>query len=262
MNRQWIKVRRIKAKQGTEAKQVRSGAIASAVLLFSIAAGCTNQPTANLSPSPASQEVALGTATPQPLQQPLQQPMPSISTALKPVPVPNLIPATAAPEHLPEVTTGRPDPFATLLMSPTRVMRTASAPIAPSAMSLPVPSVAPTAPVTAAMPVPQTLPTFQTPANHSGLPANAVPPLNVAPPISAAQAIEVSGIVQAGNATSIIIKAPDERTSRYVSVGDRLANGRVLVKRIEMGAEPVVILEQDGAEIIKAIGSRGAIGTL
>ena len=86
------------------------------------------------------------------------------------------------------------------------------------------------------MPAPA-LPAFQPPAGRLNLP--------ITPPISAAQAIEVSGVVQTGNTISIIIKSPDERTSRYVSVGDRLANGRVLVKRVEMGAEPVVILEQD-----------------
>ena len=245
MKAQWIKVRQIRIRQERGARQVgRVGAIASTVLL-SITAGCTHQP-ANLSASPSSE--ALGNAVaPQAIQQPFT------STALKPVPVPNLIPATAVTEHLPEVTTDRPDPFATLLMAPTSITRTAApAPIAPPVIALP----APIAPTVATISVPRTLPAFQPPAGGLSIPTNATPDsvIPAVPPISAAQAIEVSGVVQAGSTTSIIIKAPDERTSRYVSVGDRLANGRVLVKRVEMGTEPVVILEQDGAEVIKAIG--------
>jgi hypothetical protein len=247
---QWIKVRQFGANQQARALPVRRmGAIAGAAFLLAVATSCASQPV-NVSASPTDSEGALGNATVTPTTM-----QPSSLMTLKPVPVPNLIPATTVPERLPEVTTGRPDPFATLLMSPTKITRIAPpAAIAPSLIS---PSLAPPmvpAPVTAALPVPRTLPAFQPTVGSLGAPA--------APPISAAQAIEVSGVVQAGSTTSIIIKAPDERTSRYVSVGDRLANGRVLVKRVEMGAEPVVILEQDGAEVIKAIGTGGLVGAL
>lgn len=237
-----MKIRHIRIRPGMRVSQVRQvGAIASTAFLLSVAAGCTSRP-ANVSTPEVSLENAVA---PPAIQQPLT------STALKPVPVPNLIPATAAPERLPEVVTNRPDPFAPLLMAPTSITRAAvqTPPIAPSVIPLPASS----APATATVSVPRTFPAFQPPASVTA-PTSAIPAV---PPISAAQAIEVSGVVQAGNTTSIIIKAPDERTSRYVSVGDRLSNGRVLVKRVEMGAEPVVILEQDGAEVIKAIGSRG-----
>jgi hypothetical protein len=83
-----------------------------------------------------------------------------------------------------------------------------------------------------------------------------------APTLALAQAIAVSGVVQAGSQTSVIVQVPNETTSRSAVVGDYLANGKVLVKRIEMqGAEPVVVLEQDGAEFIKPVGS-GSLGTL
>jgi len=61
-----------------------------------------------------------------------------------------------------------------------------------------------------------------------------------------------------GNVTQIIVKAPNEDSSRYVRVGQRLSNGQVLVKRIELqGSEPVVVLEQFGIEVIKSIGKQG-----
>lgn len=71
-----------------------------------------------------------------------------------------------------------------------------------------------------------------------------------------ARAVEVTGVIQVGSSYQAIVKAPDEPTSRYVSVGQRLSNGRVLVKRIESnGSEPVVILEESGVEVVRAIGA-------
>jgi hypothetical protein len=70
-----------------------------------------------------------------------------------------------------------------------------------------------------------------------------------------ANAVEVTGVVQIGSTMQAIVKAPDEPTSRYVGVGQRLANGQVLVKRIETaGSEPIVVLEESGVEVIRAIG--------
>lgn len=84
------------------------------------------------------------------------------------------------------------------------------------------------------------------------------PPLPPVPQPDVARAVEVSGVVQVGNETQIIVKAPNEPTSRYVKVGQRLANGTVLVKRVEMneGAEPVVILEENGIEVAKTVGEK------
>jgi pyruvate/2-oxoglutarate dehydrogenase complex dihydrolipoamide acyltransferase (E2) component len=70
--------------------------------------------------------------------------------------------------------------------------------------------------------------------------------------------VEISGLIQVGSETQIILKAPNEATSRYVKVGQRLANGQVLVKRVEVnqGAEPVVILEENGIEVEKLVGEK------
>jgi hypothetical protein len=71
-----------------------------------------------------------------------------------------------------------------------------------------------------------------------------------------ARAVEVTGVVQIGGTVYAIVNAPNEPSSRYVQVGQRLAEGQVLVRRIDAaGDQPVVVLEQFGVEVVKAIGS-------
>ncbi len=75
-----------------------------------------------------------------------------------------------------------------------------------------------------------------------------------------AKAVEVTGVVQIGNQAFAIVNAPNEPTSRYVQEGQRLAGGQVLVRRIDFNrAEPVVILEQLGVEVVRAVGEGGTI---
>ena len=83
----------------------------------------------------------------------------------------------------------------------------------------------------------------------------------IMPPIpqpTLAREVEVTGVVTIGNSTQAIVRAPGEPSSRYVSAGQRLANGQVLVKRIEMnpGSDPVVILEENGMEVSIVVGSK------
>lgn len=87
----------------------------------------------------------------------------------------------------------------------------------------------------------------------------ALPPT---PEPETARAVVVSGVVMVGNQAQAIIKVPNEPSSRYVQVGDRLSNG-VLVKRIEMnaGSDPVVIFEQFGIEVAKMVGEGAATTT-
>jgi hypothetical protein len=89
--------------------------------------------------------------------------------------------------------------------------------------------------------------------------ASPIQPLPALPQPQLATAVAVTGVVQVGGETYAIIQAPNEPTSRHVRVGQRLANGQVLVKRIEMrgGAEPVVILEENGIEVARPVGSTG-----
>ena len=68
--------------------------------------------------------------------------------------------------------------------------------------------------------------------------------------------MEVTGVVKTDTDTKVIVKAPNEPTSRYVSVGQRIANGQVLIKRVKFSpdSDPIVIFEQNGVEIAKMVG--------
>ncbi|HEY9664494.1 MAG TPA: hypothetical protein V6C65_39115 [Allocoleopsis sp.] len=172
-------------------------------------------------------------------------PSPTTSSgSSKLLPVPQLIPPTSSLERMPQIAVGRPDPFAALAV-PATVSYRAATPSAPQTTAN-TPALPPAAPSVATVPVPALppLPTLQ-PAttNVNQLPSVTIPD-RLATPQSMAQAIEISGVVEVGGKTNIIVQVPDEHTSRYVEVGDYLANGKVLVKRVEMGAEPVVVLEE------------------
>ncbi|MEP6490326.1 hypothetical protein NDI43_21895 [Microcoleus vaginatus GB2-A3] len=87
-----------------------------------------------------------------------------------------------------------------------------------------------------------------------------VPPAPPPPSTDIATGTEVSGVVKVGNETQVIVKVPNEPTSRYVKVGQRLSNGQVLVKRVDLkqGADPIVILEENGVEVAKGVGEKPA----
>lgn len=69
------------------------------------------------------------------------------------------------------------------------------------------------------------------------------------PQPTTARAVRVSGVIQIGGSPYAIIKAPDE-VERYVRQGERVAGGRVFVKRIDTRlAEPRVILVENGIEV-------------
>jgi hypothetical protein len=74
--------------------------------------------------------------------------------------------------------------------------------------------------------------------------------------------VVVSGMYEANGKIRLIVKAPEETSSRYVRVGDYLSNGQVLVKRIDRNrySNPKVILEQSGMEVAKTIGEDATDG--
>lgn len=83
-----------------------------------------------------------------------------------------------------------------------------------------------------------------------------LPPL---PTATLANTVEVTGVVNVGGIRQAIVKAPNEETSRYVREGQRLSGGQILVKRIDLtGAEPVVILEENGVEVSRPVGEKVA----
>lgn len=90
-------------------------------------------------------------------------------------------------------------------------------------------------------------------------PPEFIPELPKLPEPTLAQQIEIKGVIQVGNMPQAIVKEPNE-PSRYVQAGQRLSNGQVLVKRIEVnrGPTPIVVLEQYGIEIAKRVGEQPA----
>jgi len=85
------------------------------------------------------------------------------------------------------------------------------------------------------------------------------PQLPALPEPSLARLVEITGIIDvAGASPKAIVKAPNETSSRYVSPGERLSDGLILVKRIDMTGPggPVVVLEQFGVEVTRRVGDR------
>ncbi len=80
------------------------------------------------------------------------------------------------------------------------------------------------------------------------------------PPTDLARAVEVTGIAQIGGRVYAIVNAPNEPHSRYVYEGQLLSEGEVLVRRIDVSSpDPVVILVQNGVEVVTAVGGGGAV---
>lgn len=96
----------------------------------------------------------------------------------------------------------------------------------------------------------------------AALPPRTIPELPKLPEPTQARGVEVTGVAEIGGTPMAIIKVPGE-PARYVREGQRIADGQVLVKRIEMnqGPTPVVILEQYGVEVAKAVGDKGSPST-
>jgi hypothetical protein len=88
------------------------------------------------------------------------------------------------------------------------------------------------------------------------------PEVVVAKPLQA-MAIEISGMIDVAGKTQVIIKLPTESFSRYVEVGERILNGKVLVKRVEgqNSLSPTVVLEEVGIEVSRKIGDKSTPAT-
>ncbi len=78
-----------------------------------------------------------------------------------------------------------------------------------------------------------------------------------------ARTVGVSGVIEVGGRTQVIVKLPNESFSRYVEVGDRIYDGKITVKRIEgeQTLTPIVILEEVGVEIARKVGDVAGTAT-
>ncbi|WOB44592.1 hypothetical protein HNI00_16645 [Thermoleptolyngbya oregonensis NK1-22] len=260
--------------QGTVQHGFRLGrvawAIAGSVGLLMASCGRGSAPEA-ANPDPAADLVAESpiaegsadttpTATPSEMFASPTVPVAPSAAATKPLPpgelATGLISSTTVPSRLPQVSAGRSDPFASLGETPVVIRQPAIPPVPPEdrpiVAELPQPQVLPELP--ALVPVPAVPPAIAVAAAPP-----AVLPVPAAPPVSIPQSIQISGAMEMGGRYSIIVEVPGEG-SRYASVGDRLAGGTVLIKRVEMnGQEPRVILEHNGQEIVRTVGDRTAL---
>lgn len=160
-----------------------------------------------------------------------------------------LLPSTDPNERLKEVDNDRPDPYAYVPIPP------------PPSAAPPAPEDTPDEGVEEADADEGTTDEasgeFVEQPDEDFLPLEPLPALPE--PAVVASQVQIFGVAQVRGEVYAIVQAPDEPTSRYVRVGDRLANGTVLVKRIETrtSSEPLVILEERGIEIALPVGSGG-----
>ncbi|MBD2107112.1 MULTISPECIES: hypothetical protein [unclassified Nodosilinea] len=90
-------------------------------------------------------------------------------------------------------------------------------------------------------------------ARRSATPA-ALAPLPQLPKPALAEAVLVTGVMTIGNENFAVVQT--SAGSQYVKAGQRVSNGQVLVKRIDMrGSDPVVVLEENGIEVSRPVGA-------
>ncbi|WP_299405098.1 hypothetical protein [Acaryochloris sp. IP29b_bin.148] len=155
-------------------------------------------------------------------------------------------------ERLRVVKSGRTDPFAAIV--PT-VVPGNSAPRSTPSTSQERPS------ATVNTPKAKTsTPSQSSAAKATSSPSSSAKPgkivLPTLPKPEVAQGVKVTGVVNLGGRPQAILKAPGEKSTRTVGVGERIANGQVLVKSINMSnpTAPVVVLEQSGMEVRVSVG--------
>ncbi len=79
-------------------------------------------------------------------------------------------------------------------------------------------------------------------------------PLPQLPKPALAEAVLVTGVMTIGNENFAVVQT--SAGSQYVRAGQRVSNGQVLVKRIDMrGSDPVVVLEENGIEVSRPVGA-------
>ncbi|GAB4425844.1 MAG: hypothetical protein D6742_20075 [Cyanobacteria bacterium J069] len=190
---------------------------------------------------------------------PTVPPVPAAASAARPLPpgqlATGLISATTGPNRLPQVSVGRTDPFASLPAAPVIIRQPAIPPVPPEER----PAVSEAAPAPAMPALPALVPVPAAPPEVSVAAAPVGVAVPATPTVSVPQSIQIMGALEMGGRYSIIVEVPGEG-SRYASVGDRLAGGTVLIKRVEMtGQEPRVILEHNGQEIVRTVGDRSTL---
>lgn len=152
-------------------------------------------------------------------------------------------------ERLRVVKSGRTDPFAEIVPAVPNTSSPRTTPSQgqpPSTVNVPKGTAPKATAPTASSTSPSTKP--------STTPGKIVLPTLPKPEV--AQGVKVTGVINLGGRPKAILKAPGEKSTRTVGVGERIANGQVLVKSINLSnpAAPVVVLEQSGMKVRVSVG--------
>jgi hypothetical protein len=184
----------------------------------------------------------------------------------------DLIPSTNPDQRVQAIQTERSDPFSLVPTAPSvqiEVFQTNEPPASAAATTPPTQTTPATAGSGRATTPPATRSGNGGQSTATGglapipnlVPGSSATPTAVAPPPpqpTLARAVEVLGVIQIGNVPYAIVNAPNEPTSRYVREGQSLANGQVIVRRIDaLMPEPIVVFEQFGIEVTATVGQGG-----
>jgi len=189
------------------------------------------------------------------------EPLVPVAPQLSPIARADLIQSTDPNERLQQINSSRSNPFAVVPIPPPPQVIAPPAPPAPTAAAPPAGTA--TSPVGAARPgVPGAgSPVAVAPGSAPGAPGTGQPatppplaPLPALPQPTLAEAVQVSGVMTIGSENFAVVQT--SAGSQYVRVGQRVSNGRVLIKRIDLrGSEPMVVLEENGIEVSRPVGS-------
>ncbi|MGF1519162.1 MAG: hypothetical protein ACFCVB_15375 [Nodosilinea sp.] len=192
------------------------------------------------------------------------EPLVPVAPQLSPITRADLIQSTDSNERLQQISNSRSDPFAVVPIPPPRQITPPPAPPAPTAVAPPAgvagaPAPGAGAPVAVgpgATPGAPGAPGATPVAPGAGQPATPPPlaPLPALPQPTLAEAVQVSGVMTIGNENFAVVQT--SAGSQYVRVGQRVSNGQVLIKRIDLrGSEPMVVLEENGIEVSRPVSS-------
>lgn len=157
-----------------------------------------------------------------------------------------LIPSTPPSERRNNITPGRNNPFAVIPVQPVIRQKTADNGVSDPEKLCKIEEVK-TPPTTVAE-----VPGTTNPVSDVDLPPLLDP---VLPIPNEARGVVVSGVIDLNGIPMAIVKAPNEKVARQVTIGASLSNGQVTVKAIKTdGPKPYIVLEQYGLEIPRAVG--------
>lgn len=195
-------------------------------------------------------------------------PLVPVASQLSPITRADLIQSTDSNERLQQISNSRSDPFAVVPIPPPPQITPPPAPPGPTAAAPPAGTAgAPAGPGAPGAGTPVAVgpgapgatpgaPGAQPVAPGAGQPATPPPlaPLPALPQPTLAEAVQVSGVMTIGNENFAVVQT--SAGSQYVRVGQRVSNGQVLIKRIDLrGSEPMVVLEENGIEVSRPVGS-------